>query len=211
MDKLGVFNKCLVEFLGERAISSLSESVKSRRVLYSIWDGDLVNYALSAGMWDFASRAIKIDETPSVAPAFGWLYAFEIPSDFVSLVELSDNEDFSGSYTEYDIDAKYIYSDQSYLYLKYISDDGDYGGDLSLWTPAFTDYVACLMANRAASPMLLSKSDRDRLEIKLTKMALPFAKNKNAQNRPNRRIERGTWSNARYGGNGYGNNGYGKE
>jgi len=198
LDKLGVINKALVEYLGERPISSLSEAVKAQRIMNSIWSNDLVDYSLSAGVWDFASRIVKLDNNPSIELQMSWNYAFNIPDDFISLIAIAVDEDFRGKFTQYDIDGSLITSDNSYIYLKYISNDASYGNDLSLWTPAFADYVACLLAYRSSKAFLLSSADKDRLFQDLNRLSLPFAKEKDAQNRPVRNLTRGSWFSSRY-------------
>lgn len=169
--KLALYNIALFA-CGERALVSLSEDREPRRLLDEIWTrggGGAVRYVLEQGTWDFASRAVLIDASDTVTPAFGFSYAFDLPTDFVRLVDISGDAEFGDPLLYYQIEGAYIYANIATIYLRYVSDHVDYGNDLSLWPETFTLWAGHWLATQLA-PRL--KSDIDMAVLKETSTEL---------------------------------------
>ena len=92
-DKLLLFNNALL-LCGERTIGSLTEARESRRLLDAVYDGGANKTCLEAGLWNFATRSLKIEFDPSIDPDFGFQRAFEKPSDWCRTGTVSVDEYF---------------------------------------------------------------------------------------------------------------------
>lgn len=185
--------------LGERSVASLSESTEIRRLLDEVWDsGDgATRFFLEQGLWNHAMRAVSIDASSSVTPAFGLTNAFDIPSDFVRLSSISASEYFSEPLLDYREDTNYWYSNSDPIYVEYVSDDTSYGGDLSRWPETFVLWAGYWLATQVA-PALKNDMDMQVLERR-ERQLLKDARSKDAQKDPTRFIPIQSWNRARFG------------
>lgn len=74
---------------GETRISSFTEGTKPANIMLDIYDEtleDLLRYP-----WNWAQRRLKLAQH-SVAPAFGYDYAYPVPSDWVYTVSVHGDE-----------------------------------------------------------------------------------------------------------------------
>jgi hypothetical protein len=192
--RLGLYNGAL-RLCGERKLASLTENREPRRLLDDIWDDGLIDYCLEQGLWNFAMRTVKIDYSPSVEPPFGYIRAFDKPSDFIRLAGIASDEYFSHPLTRYEDEAGFWFADLDVLYLRYVSNDDAYGNDLSLWPQTFTKWVEAYMASELA-PRLNNDVDSDKLN-KTAKQRLTDARSKDAMNEPARFPPAGAWVGSR--------------
>jgi hypothetical protein len=196
--KLQVYNNALL-LLGERKLASLTENRKPRRVLDQLWDSDFVKGCLEAGLWNFATRTIQSEYSPSITPGFGYRYAHDKPTDWVRTSALSISEYFTDPLMAYQDESAYWFTDQETLFIRYVSDDAAYGSDLSIWPESFSSYVEAELAARAAKSFTQSDQETLRLEDKAVR-ALRSAKAKDAMNDSARYTPTGSWVRARGGG-----------
>lgn len=197
-DRLGLYNVALAA-IGERSLSSLTEDGEPRRELDAIWSrgNGALRYFLEQGSWNFAMRAQELSASSSVEPAFGFTYAFAVPSDLVRLNMISAGDRFTLPLTDYEIEAGYIFAEVDPLYVRFVSDDSSYGGDFSAWPETFTLWAGYWMATQIA-PRLKADTDMERLERR-TRQLLDDARAKDAQQEPTRFPPRGRWANSRLG------------
>lgn len=195
--KLSVYNAAL-EVLGERKLASLSENRAPKRRLDSVWDDGGVKACLEQGFWNFAMADSEITHSPSVNPAYGFLYAFDKPTDWCRTFMVSADETYSVQLLEFEDQAAYWWANCDPLYVRYVSNDASYGMDLSLWTESFTRYVAHYFAWRICKSTTGSNTDKDQIEKEANKL-LVRAKSTDAMNETTRFPERGTWSTSRLG------------
>ncbi|HUT56428.1 MAG TPA: hypothetical protein VNA25_00980 [Phycisphaerae bacterium] len=148
--KLLVFNNALT-LCGERTLASLTENREPRRLLDAAWDGGAVKTCLEANAgWNFGTRTVKIEYDPGVDPEFGFRRAFVKPSDWCRTSVVSASEYlrpplFDSQFTD---EGGYWFSDLDTLYVKFVSDDASYGGDLTIWPESFARYVEAYLASR---------------------------------------------------------------
>lgn len=195
--KLIVYNEALL-CLGERKLASLSEDVEPRRVLDQIWDGGAVNYCLEKGLWNHAMRKQSITYDPDTDVEFGYTYAFNKPSDFIRIAAISLDERFSVPLLDYEEMSSFWFADNDTIYLAYVSNDSQYGGDLSLWPQTFAEYVGSYMAWKACGRLTQSKVDKDTLKNDM-RDKLSDAKAKDAIASPTKIPPSGSWANSRGG------------
>jgi hypothetical protein len=195
-DRLSIYNAALGH-LAERKLASLTEARGSRRSLDTVWDSGLIRYVLEQGFWNFATKTVEATYSPSVEPDFGFVRAFDKPSDWVRTAQVSGDSYFSYPLDHHLDERGYWWADLDTIYVRYISDAEDYGSDLSLWPETFTRYVEAYLAFRSADKITGSASKEERME-KLTKKLLIDARSKDAMNQPKQFPPKGTWVNARH-------------
>jgi hypothetical protein len=195
--KLQLFNQALI-LCGERTIASLSEDRESRRLLDEVYDSGGISRCLEMGQWNFAMRTVQIDSDPDIEPEFGYSKAFSKPTDWVSLSALCSDSYFKSPLTDFVDESDYWYADTDPIYVRYVSNDEEYGGDIGLWTQTFFDYVCAHFARKI---VLKLTGDKERVDIvkKAEKEALLSARNKDAQGDPTLFPPPGKWTTSRSG------------
>lgn len=183
--------------LKERRLASLSEATKARFELDNVWDGGgVIKEVLEQGYWNFAIRTAKFTPDVGFTASFGYRNRFTIPSDFVRLVALCEDEYFNTPHNQYTEEAGNWFSDLDELYVSYISDDNDYGANLSRWPKSFTTYVELYLADEVAG-VLTGEADMVKDDLR---KALVDARAKDAMNEPTKFMPQGRFTQARRGG-----------
>lgn len=191
--KLVVYNLALGH-LGERKVTSLSESREPRRVLDDFWDSATA-YCLERGFWNWSMRTTELSASESYTPSFGLTYAFERPDDWVRTYVISGNAQLNPPLLDYVDEGGLWYSNSDPLYAKYVSNGTTYGMDLSLWSASFADYVSRHLANKAAKRITGSAVTDEMLRDE--KRALGVARANDAMNEPPGFPPTGTWASSR--------------
>lgn len=202
--RLSLYNQAL-RLCGERRLASLTEGREPRRLLDDVWNGGIVDECLEAGQWNFAMRTVQIDHDPDVDPAFGLLFAFSKPDDWIRTCAFSSDERFNSPYRDYKDEVAAWYADLDPIYVRYVSNDAAYGADLSLWPQSFAKFVAA-----ALSADIVFKLTGDKERIALVERMLTKRKrdalNKDAMNEATQMPVRGSWVRSRFGRGTPGNN-----
>lgn len=197
--KLRVYNGALFH-LGSRKLSSLSEAREPRRVLDEVWgsNDEVIYWALEQGEWNFAIRSVQADYSASVTPSFGFRRAFDKPSDFRRLAQLSSDEYFTYAMTdrEFKDEATYWFTDHDVLYIRYVSDSDEYGLNSAAWSEAFIDFLEFRLAWKACRRITNSNSTFDRIDRDYQK-ALRAARSFDAMNEGVKILPSGSWVRAR--------------
>ncbi len=192
--KLALYNQALTE-IGERSLSDLTENRPPRHALDAVYDTAL-RYALEQGLWNFAIRTQELTESPSLDPLFGYTYGFEHPDDLVRIAAMTSDGTLQTAIEEYADENGYWWTNQDTIYVSYVSDDTDYGLDLSKWTSTFERYVVLLLASRICNRETASETKLERL-ARDTKKALLDARSKDAMAGNRMHREKSNWLNAR--------------
>lgn len=193
--KLGLYNRALVSNLGLRKLASLTEAVEPRRVLDTAYENFLAA-VLEQGNWKFALRTVALAYDTDVTPGFGHNRAFSKPTDYVRLSVLALDEFCNTPLLDMDEDGSYFYSSVDDVYVRYVSNGANYGGDLTRWPEAFSKYAASWLANEAA-PRLAPDKVADVAAI--VARNLKDALSKDCIAMPTRFMKAGTWTSARGG------------
>lgn len=198
-DRLSIFNGALRE-CEERKLASLTENREPRRLLDDAWTSGkgIIAFALAAKQWRFGRRSVELTPDIAVEPAFGRTHAFAQPDDYIRTCKLCSDERMNLPFLDYEVEAGYWFADVEPLYLSYISTDGNYGGDLSLWPPAFVLWVETHLASLIA-PRLIGVDKANRL-IKLAAMRLKDAASVDAMEDPTKFPPPGSFVLSRRGG-----------
>lgn len=137
--KLSIYNGAL-RLLGERK-TTLTEQREPRRVLDDVWDDGGVRKCLQMGQWNHAIRSTQMDYDSGIAPPFGRNRVFGKPDDFVRTVGVCSDGYFRCPLVNYQDNNSYWICELDTIYVRYVSDDVDYGFDFSKWPPNFTSFV----------------------------------------------------------------------
>lgn len=191
--KLEQYNGALL-ILGERKLSSLAENREPRRALDDAYDS-ATRYCLEQGYFNFSMRAVQIDSSASVTPSFGYDFAFPKPDDFIRMYRQSQFATLEPVLFEVVDEPNYWYANCDPLYVKYVSDNSAYGGDLSLWPETFADYHQLRLALKTCKRITGAMPD-DKL-IAAEKKARMDARAKDAMNEPPGFPPTGTWVRSR--------------
>lgn len=200
--KFNIFNGALSQHLGERALSQAEFTGNTReaaRVLNQTWDDSFVEDCLEEGLWTFATRTSMFDFSPSVQPDFGYLYSYNLPTDLMRTAGFWGDELLLNPVTRYAEEAGYWFTDLPTVYISYISNDPNYGGDMSRWPSEFVRWMECYLAWRTCLRITGDKNLRDELE-KTQARLLTKARSKNAMQKPTMFYPDGRWVKARRGG-----------
>lgn len=198
--KLSIYNGSL-RCLGERK-TTLTENREPRRLLDDVWDSGWVRRCLQMGSWNFAIRSMKYDYSPSVQPPdFGYRYPFNKPDDFVRTAGVCSDEYFKCSLQDYSDEAHYWWSDLPTIYVRYVSDDVQYGGDLSLWPPNFEAFAESWGALQIAPRLTGSETAKALTQRDVDKLLLK-AKASDSQEESIGTRDVGSWVRSRWGAGG---------
>lgn len=184
--------------LGERKIMSLTESRKTRRDLDGVWDRGGVQDCLQAGLWNFATRSLQYDYSPSVEPSYGYRRAFNKPDDWVRTVAVCQDEYYKVPLLEYIDEAAYWFASLDTIYVRFVSNDPSFGLNFGAWPTNFTRYVEFYFAWKIIQTTTQSTAQKQDLEKDLKK-ALLEAKNTDAMDEATAFPPPGTWAKARRG------------
>lgn len=185
-----------------QSIVTLTDDVEQRYVLDEIWDDSAVNRCLEKGLWNHAMRTVEIDADSGYTDPFdaGW-QRFTKPDDWVRIAGVWTDPSFTNPELNYQDEGNYIYSYNSTLYVRYVSNDAAYGDDYSLWPDSFIQYVQGYLALAAIPRLTGGSTDRDKLEQRVQKM-LVEARSRDAMKDPTRFPPETAWNASRRGGRG---------
>ena len=184
--------------LGERKLANLTENREPRYKLDDIWDNNLVNRVLQMGQWYFAQRTLELSASASITPSFGYQFGFDVPLDWMRTMAVCYDEYFQLPITRYSREASWWFSDVETIYVKYVSNDAQFGLDFSLWPPNFTEMVEHYMAMKVAPRLTGLDFSRTELLSKW-KMWLMETKATDAMEDPAKFPPKGGWARSRQG------------
>lgn len=197
--RLQLYNRAL-QICGEARLSALTDTRGPRYELDNVWDNGGVKHCLERGQWEFCTRAVQIDYDSAITPSFGYNRAFDKPTDYCCMVAVCSDEYFKEPLLHYLIESGYFYADLDTIYVRYVSNDNAYGGDLSLWPEVFTEYVAQHFAGKIITTLTHDKDrqmailhPRDGTEHK----ALMLARTHDRQAKPTLFAPPSSWMRAR--------------
>lgn len=193
--RLAVYNKAL-RYLGERRLASVTENSESRRAIEQEYD-DAILMVLEAANWNFAIRAIEMAYDPGIAPQFGYSRAYAKPDDWIRTVNISANDSVLGIHDYRDENGRW-HTNIEPIYVRYVSSDGMFGGNLGLWTPIFAEAVASHIAMVCCERITQSDTKHEKL-IKIARDTLRNAIASDNVNEPPRDMPMGRWAISRLG------------
>lgn len=180
-DQLSLYNGALVK-LGQPRLASLTDESTARRALDFAY-AKTVKACLEAGLWNFAMRFASATESPSVDTTLGYRYVFDKPNDWLRTAAITVDAHGKVPLLEYDDRTDYWLADISTIYVRYVSNDEDYGLDLGRWPESFVIYVETALAVATCEELTRSTSKLEKLEKDADK-AWKKASNRDVMNEP---------------------------
>lgn len=196
-DKLSIYNGAL-NVIGERRLANLSENRETRFKLDDIFDNDFLNRVLQMGQWNFAARSAKIPASTTITPTFGYEFAFPKPDDFVRTMRITFDDFFKQPITRYNDESQFWFMNEDIIFVQYVSNDIQFGGDFSLWPFNFTEMAEHYLAYKVA-PRLTGLDLSDTALLGKWKLALREAKAVDGMEAPARFAPQGAWASSRQG------------
>lgn len=205
--RLLIYNNAL-RLCGERKLASLTEDREPRRLLDDVWAAGGVDFCLEQGQWNFAMRTSQVDYDTTVEPPFGYNRAFTKPEDWIRTCGLCTDEFFKQPLLEYVDEPSYWYANLDTIYVRYVSNDDQYGANLGLWPGTFSEFVDAYFASQIIHKLSQDKERWQLVEREL-KRRKRDAMNKDAMNSASGRPAPGSWVTSR-GRNGWRRDGGGR-
>ncbi|MGI9493084.1 MAG: hypothetical protein ACR2QF_11860 [Geminicoccaceae bacterium] len=160
--KVGVWNQAL-QRLGTRRVDTDTEETAEAEALIAVWDEARL-YVLEQYPWSFAR---VVDQLAQVLPApeTVWTYFYQLPSDIVHILRVSDGTDnfewSVGKSVPYErqFDDR-IAADAEEAYLYYIRDVDD----MNLWIPSARSALAWRLAYEVGPRLVESAAKWERAD-----------------------------------------------
>lgn len=193
--KTDVWNSAL-QRLGSRRVETDTEQTAEAEALAAIWNETRL-YVLAEHPWSFARTTQKLARLASPTPETVWKYFYQLPSDIVSILRVSDDtknfEYRKGRSISFERQAQdRIATDAEDVYLYYITDVSD----MNLWTPSVRSALAWRLAYEVAYRLYESSGKVDRAEAKY-RQELQIAKSHDASRSELKSINQTSWITAR--------------
>ena len=183
MDKTGIANLALGN-LGEASIQSLSDDNARARACASRID-DVIVTVLRMHVWNSALERKLL--TNIGEPIFGWNYIYQLPADYIRVVEVDP-------VSKYMVEKKNILSNEKTLYLLYVATPTDINNLDSLLIEAISIKLAWEI-----SETLTSKEGLKREMMQKYVIALQEARSANSKDRTPEHRERSSYYDAKRG------------
>lgn len=194
VSKLELYNMALGH-LGPVRLASLTENRADRREIDAVYT-QAIDHILENGVWAFALRSQKIEPDTDFDPLFGRTYAYTLPDDFVRLRRICTDERMTQEDETYFREGDQVFSDQSVLYVTFVSDDTNYGYNLGKWSQMFAEAVAAEIAYKSGLPITKDRGTKNDLEV-IKKRKLLDAKRIDALDEPVKFKPQGSWVRSR--------------
>lgn len=191
--QVDICNRALTK-LGAERITDINQSSKSARVMAALWD-TVRRAELRKRFWSFA---IGRDLLPalSTAPSWGFARAFQLPADFLRIVQINDvfivpslTDYREGDDSAYAIEGKQLLCDfDAPLKIRFIRDITDPGS----FDPLFVEAFASKLAYESCYEITQSHQARD-AALNDYKIAVTEAGRTNAIEKPPQGFPDDSW------------------
>lgn len=160
-DKLEIYRGAL-RLLGPHEVASLVEDRPERLKLDEAWT-PAVTYMLEKGLWNFAIRTVKVSANVAPFTRPGYDYQFDMPTDYVRLVSISNDATFREGLPDYEEEAGKWYANIPDLYIRYTSNGASYGLNIAAWPQRFAKALEAYLAFECGLPITDDRGNRNDL------------------------------------------------
>lgn len=151
--EVGICNSALNK-IGAKYIASLSEGSANANACNEQY-AKVRDALLRSHNWNFAMKRVQLAQL-STTPAFGFDYEYQLPSDWLRVVSVHDNDEGTGA-VKYKIEGKKILTDSDELYLRYVHQITD----PNEMTADFHEALAYLLAKDLSTKIANSNTLRE--------------------------------------------------
>lgn len=153
-----ILNRALIK-LGAGQITSITDNTKAARIMVGLWE-TVRKAELSRNYWNFALARTTLPAL-SDTPAWGFGHQYQLPVDFLKLVQVNDTflapglSDYrNGDDSFYAIEGKALLTDLGApLKIRYVQDVTDTG----IFDPLFVEMLASKLAFEACYGIMQSR------------------------------------------------------
>lgn len=146
--KTEISNRALSKLGSQRVTNVETENVKRARVINAMYD-EVRDAVLQAYPWNFAIKRTSLSPDGD-APAYEYTYAYTIPSDFLGLIDIYENPDYSFE------NGKILTNEGTVLYIRYIAQITSTGS----YSPVFVEAFATRLAYEACEELTQSNTKK---------------------------------------------------
>ena len=179
---VGIVNDALA-MVGEPRIASLDEGSDVANTCRDLYDTQL-EALLRLNAWNFATMRAKLARLND-APAFGYQYAYQLPTGWLRTISAHDNDAGYGA-LDYRAEGRQLLTDAEDVYIRYVGvvDDPNY------MPPDFRKALSASIAELLAMQIKQSNTMAERIFEQLRRVYLPRAMAADGQDdRPDRVLD----------------------
>lgn len=189
MSQISIINNAL-QLLGCNRLTSMTDNTPEAKAASNTYN-DSLKTILSECCWSFASKRVSLNKIANKTPEWtkdGKNTYFQLPSDFVEVFEVSDENAL------WEIEGESILANVSELGIKYVY----FLTDASKYSASFVDAFIYKLASDMCYELTNSGQMTDELLKLYRSEFLPLAKSKNARQKSSPKIKDDAWINAIY-------------
>jgi len=154
--KLSIWKRALNK-IGEAPVTSLTENSVNQRILDANYDDDR-KAVLEMHSWKFARVLVELAAT--TVPAFGYDAAYQLPTDFIKIVEFNNTDPEYREKCPFDIVGDQLHTNEDFAKIKYIKDSTSEGDFSAGFVDALATYIARnIVYTRTKSQPLMERMD----------------------------------------------------
>jgi len=167
MTKLDICNIALLR-LGQPAIVTIDEDTASAQALRNAWAHCLESFLLES-KWNFSTTTANLSRL-SGTPLTGFIYRYQLPSDFITVVTVNFNAGTQEG--RWKIQGDQLHTDDETVTLEYVFRFADTGQ----FPAMICEALALLIASRCAETLTGSNSKTSMMTQEYVQIALPKAR-----------------------------------
>ena len=142
--------------LGAKRITDYTDATdtKPEAVYCRLFYTQTAKQLIRSHLWRFAQERVALSQH-TTAPSFGYLYAYDLPSDFLRLVLVwngSERPQMETGYI-YQLEGNQILSDETTCKIRYVKWESDVGA----WDSLFLEVMVLELAKRLVIPLSQDK------------------------------------------------------
>jgi hypothetical protein len=150
-----------LDLVGQQQILGLEDNTTAaRKANLHIYDA--IREVLAIGKWKSAQGQASLPRL-AAAPTFGWLYAYQLPNDYLAMVSVNDNDPGDVQQDLWDIQGRTLLTDETAVDLTYIKDLTAAGNDINAASQWLTECFKLKLATKLAWVFQQSRTLRESL------------------------------------------------
>ena len=190
-DNVQIANMAL-DLIGSRYIAAMNEASKEARACNRNYDLSR-KAVLRDHPWNFATKRVALDTADGTPPVFGYENRFALPSDFIRVHTIYYTDGTVVDQGSYKIEAGFILTDESVLWLRYVYDLQT----TTAFDPLFDEALAAYLAWKISYLISASESRQQQL-YQAYLVQIQKAKFTDTVEEPSRQFDDDEWIRSRF-------------
>ena len=190
LTKTNICNQALGRIGSPHVMDIDDAESKSARVCKETWEL-AVREVSRASDWNCMKERVSLGRLTE-APAFEWSYQFQLPANFISLVELNGVAVTGMLGDDWEIEADKLLTDAEEAKVRFIG----YNERTHEWDALFVNALVVLLASKIALPIRQDDALAQALLSEYQRVSLPQARMKNGNERKKKRFA--PWEDSRF-------------